>query len=318
VIWWLLALPVAGGSWLWLVVRRNSNLRRPPVLDDTGRPLPASRFTYSDGEAVDLIDAGEGPVIVLIPGADGMKETFRHQLPVLARSYRVLCADLRDEITPDMRFERLASDVAELLGVHGERRAIIVGQSLGGSIGMRFAARYPDRVSALVVANSLARVNYDHVRLNATLLVPIAMATIRYLPTVLGRLIARLWSRLNVWVFDSSPGSQRVIEYVLWSGPRTVHPKTSGSRVDLLRREDLRPELPTIRAPTLVLKGPLDRYTPIAWSLEIAELIPGARYVEIAETGHCSHISMPEVFNRTLLGWLSELDRPQAPGEDEA
>lgn len=317
-IWWLLALPIAAGAWLWLMGRRNSSLRRPPVLDESGRPLPASRFTYSDGETVELIDAGEGPVILLIPGADGMKETFRYQLPVLARRYRVLCADLRAEIKSNMRFERLVSDVAELLAAHGERRAIILGQSLGGSIGMRFAARHADRVSALVVANSMARVRYDHVGLNTTLLIPVAMATTRYLPTVLGRLMARLWSRLNVWVFDSSPGSRRVIDYVFWSGPRTVHPKTSGARVGLFRREDLRPELPAIRVPTLVLKGPVDGYTPVAWATEIAELIPGARYVEIAETGHCSHISMPDVFNRILLGWLSELDRPQGPGEDEA
>ena len=298
--------------------RRNSNLRRPPVLDESGKPLPASRFTFSDGETVELIDAGMGPVILLIPGADGMKETFRYQLPVLAQRYRVLCADLRDGITSSMQFERLASDVAELLAAHGQRRAIIVGQSLGGSIGMRFAARYPDRVSALVVANSMARVRYDHVGLNATLLIPVAMATTRYLPTVLGRLMAQLWSRLNVWVFDSSPGSQRVIEYVLWSGPRTVHPRTSGARVGLFKRGDLRSELPSIRVPTLVLKGPLDRYTPVTWATEIAALIPEASYVEIAETGHCSHISMPDVFNRILLDWLSELDRPQGPGEDEA
>jgi 3-oxoadipate enol-lactonase len=88
--------------------------------------------------------------------------------------------------------------------------------------------------------------------------------------------------------------------------------------VDLLKQEDLRPELGAIRAPALVLKGPLDRYTPVAWSKEIAALIPGARYVEIAGTGHCSHISMPEVFNRTLLGWLSEIDKQRGPAEDKA
>lgn len=319
-IWWLLALPVAGGAWLWLMGRRNSSLRlrRPPVLDDSGRPLPTSRFTYSDGESVGLIDAGEGPVVVFIPGADGMKETFRYQLPVLAEHHRVLCADLRDQVTPDMSFERLVSDVAELMAGHGVSRAIIVGQSLGGSIGMRFAVRHPGQVAALVVANSMARVSYDHVGWNATLLIPVAMATTRYLPTVLGRMMARLWSRLNVWVFDSSAGSRRVIDYVLWSGPRTVHPKASDSRVSLFKSEDLGPELGAIKAPTLVLKGPLDRYTPVAWSREIAELIPGARYLEIAGTGHCSHISMPEVFNRTLLGWLSEIDHRPVSGEDEA
>lgn len=315
---WLIAIPVAIGTWMWLMGRRNAGLRRPSVTDDSGRPLPSSRFTFSDGEAIDVIAAGEGPAIVLIPGADGMKETFRYQLPVLARSYRVLCADLRETIRPDMEFEQLATDVEELMTAHGVQTATILGQSLGGSIAMRFAVRRPNRVEGLVIANSLARVNYDHVGLNATLLVPVAMATIRYLPTAAGRLIARLWSRLNVWVFDSSAGSNRVIEYVLWSGPRTVHPRVSGARVDLLKRVDLRPELAGIRAPTLVLKGPLDRYTPVAWAREIAELIPEATYLEIAGTGHCSHISNPEEFNRTLRDWLSTIDRPAGPEEDDA
>ncbi|MDH3427714.1 MAG: alpha/beta hydrolase, partial [Gemmatimonadota bacterium] len=309
---WLIALPVAIAGWIWLMGRRNARLTRPPVTDHTGRPLPTSRFTYSDGETVDLIDAGEGPAIVLIPGADGIKETFRYQIPRLARGHRVLCADVRETITPDMRFERLAADVDELMAAHGVRRATMLGQSLGGSIAMRLAVRHPDRVSALIVANSLARVSYEHVGLNATLLVPVAMATTRYLPTAIGRFLARMWSRLNVWVFDSSPGADRVIDYVFWSGPRTVHPGISGARVELLKQEDLRPELAAIRVPTLVLKGPLDRYTPAAWAREIAELIPGATYLEIAGTGHCSHISMPELFNRTLLDWLSAIDRPES------
>ncbi|TFG65657.1 MAG: alpha/beta hydrolase [Gemmatimonadales bacterium] len=315
---WLIAFPMVAGAWLWLMGRRNASLRRPPVLDDLGMPLPASRFTYSDGASVGLIDAGEGPVILLIPGADGMKETFRYQLPLLSQFYRVLCADLRDEITSEMRFDRLVTDVDELMAAHAVSRAVVVGQSLGGSIAMRFAVQHPEKVAALVVVNSLARVSYGHLGLNAALLAPVAMATIRYFPTALGRLMAQLWSRLNVWVFDSSPGSERVIDYVLWSGPRTVHPRVSGARVDLLKKEDLRPELGAIRVPTLVLKGPLDRYTPVAWSKEIAELIPGARYVEIADSGHCSHISMPEAFNRSLLGWLSEVDRQPGSGEDKA
>jgi len=317
-IWGLIAVPIVAGTWFWLMGRRNANLVRPPVLDDCGMPLPTSPFTYSDGASVEVIDAGTGPVILLIPGADGMKETYRFQLPVLSKLYRVLSADLRDEVTSQMKFDRLVSDVAELMASRGISSAVVVGQSLGGSIAMRFAAQHPEQVSALVVVNSLARVSYDHVGLNATLLAPVAMATLRYLPTALGRLVARLWSRLNVWVFDSSSGSDRVIEYVLWSGPRTVHPRISGARVDLLKKEDLRPELSLVKAPTLVMKGPLDQYTPVVWSKEIAELIPGARYVEIAGTGHCSHISMPEAFNRSLLGWLSEVDDLRGPGEDKA
>jgi pimeloyl-ACP methyl ester carboxylesterase len=283
-----------------------------------GNPLPGSRFTFSDGVTVSLVDVGSGPALFLIPGADGMKETFRHQLVDLSRAYRVLAPDLRDGVTPDVGFDRLAIDVDEILRDRGIDRAVILGQSLGGSIAMRFAVRYPTRVRGLVVVNSLARVDYDHVGLNRYMLIPVAMATTRYLPTALARMMARLWCRLNVWVFDSSAGQDRLIEYALTTGGRAVDPQESGARVDLFRQEDLRPELRSIVAPTLVLKGSLDRYTLASWSREIAELIPRGQYLEIAGTGHCSHISMPDVFNRTLLDWLSELDRREGQEEDKA
>jgi pimeloyl-ACP methyl ester carboxylesterase len=98
------------------------------------------------------------------------------------------------------------------------------------------------------------------------------------------------------------------VDYALWTGSRTEPPQISGRRIRLLGPEDLRPELAEIRIPTLVLKGPRDTYTPAAWARDIADRIPDARYVEIDETGHCSHISMPEDFNRKLVAWLDELD----------
>ena len=60
---------------------------------------------------------------------------------------------------------------------------------------------------------------------------------------------------------------------------------------------------------TLVIKGPEDTYCPAMWALEIESLIPGSRYVEIPQGGHCCHISLPGAFNRALDGWLDELLR---------
>ncbi len=300
-------------SWLVYRVRANRRLVRPPVLDDEGRPYDRFEVRLSDGNTVPLIDTGSipaelsGPGILLIPGADGMRETWRYQIPVLARRFRVLAPDLRTDIPDDATFDLFCRDAAEILDARGVSSAVIVGQSLGGAIALRFALLDPERVRGLVVANSLARVSYEHVGLNRTLLVPVAMATTRYLPTAPARWLARLWSRLEVWMFDRSAGSERVIDYALWTGPRTVPARVSSARVDLLKGEDLRPRLPEIRAPALVVKGPRDHYVPPAWSREIAGLIPGARYVEVPGTGHVSHISMPDTFNRILLDWLDEI-----------
>ncbi|HSM60651.1 MAG TPA: alpha/beta hydrolase [Longimicrobiales bacterium] len=297
-----------------LVILRNRRLVRPPVLGADGAPLAERTLRLSDGEVVAYLDVGPrepdgsiSPTVLLIPGADGMKETFRFQFHSLSERHRVLCADLRAAFAPGDTLDRLALDVLELADEAGAETLVLVGQSLGGAIAMRFAVLHPARVAGLAAVNSLARVGYEHVGLNRALLAPLAMATTRYLPTALGRGFARLWSRLEVWIFDASPGGDRVVQYALWTGPRTVPSSVSRARVRRLKETDLRSQLPSIRTPSLVVKGPRDHYVPPAWSHEIASLIPCAEYAEVPGTGHCSHLSMPGTFNRVLGYWLSGL-----------
>jgi len=313
--------------------RRRS---RPPILGNDGTPLPERTLTLSDGETVDYVAVGPthpdlGPDlhpavdpaatahgILLVPGADGMKETFRFQVPALSRRYRVVCASVRGRLAPEHSFDRMVDDVAELAEETGLDRFVLLGQSLGGAIAMRFAVRYPERVTGLALVNTLARVSYAHLGLNRALLAPLAMATTRYLPIGMARAMARVWSRLEVWIYDTSPGRERVIDYALWTGPRTVPSSVSKARVARLKKIDLRPQLPAIRAPTLVLKGPRDHYVPPASSDEIVALVPGAKYREVAGTGHCSHLSMPGSLNGLLLHWLESVVgrgvEPPAPG----
>jgi len=303
---------VGGVAWVRAMERRNRKLVRPPILDRRGRPFPTGVLELPDGERVLYIDAGDGTPLLFIPGADGMKETWRYQLPALAGRYRVIAPDLRSRFPAHSGFDRFVDDAVELLDHLGLDSVVVIGQSLGGAIAMRLASAHPDRVRALVLANTLARISYDHVGLNATLLVPVAAAANRYLPTRAARRLGRMWSEHDVWIYDSSPGWERVVDYALWTGSRTEPGHISGHRVRLLRNVDLRPELPGIEVPTLVLKGPRDTYTPAAWAKDIARRIPGAEYVEVDDTGHCSHISMPDEFNRELLYWLDALE-PGAP-----
>ncbi|MBT8462709.1 MAG: alpha/beta hydrolase [Gemmatimonadetes bacterium] len=297
-----------------LVLFRNRRLVRPPIVGTDGAAIGERAFTFTDGEKVDYVVVGptepvgstpDLPSIFLVPGADGMKETFRYQVPALARRRKVVCASLRRRLSPEDTFDRLVDDVAELAGETTSGRFVLLGQSLGGAIAMRFAIRWPDRVAGLALSNTLAHVGYDHVGLNRVLLAPIAMATTRYLPTGFARILARAWSRLEVWIYDASPGSERVVDYALWTGPRTVPSSVSNARVERFKKTDLRPELSSISAPTLVLKGPRDHYVPPAASHEIVSLVPGAMYAEVAGSGHCSHLSMSASFNSLLLRWLA-------------
>jgi pimeloyl-ACP methyl ester carboxylesterase len=296
------------------VRRRNHRLLRPPVRDLDGLAYPSRRLVYSDGAEVTYLDAGSGSAIVMIPGADGMKETFRYQVPAFDGRHRVITADMRARHEPDASFDRLADDVAELMDECGLESAIILGQSLGGAVALRFATRYPKRARGLVISNSLTHITLHHLGFNRTGLIPLARFTTRYLPTVASRAMARLWSRAEVWIYDDSPGWANIVEYALWTGPRTVSTAVSKERVDLFREVDLRAELRHVRAPTLVVRGARDFYMPPRWWEDILEHVPRARCADVPETGHCSHISMPGAFNRAVLEWIDEVEASEVVG----
>jgi pimeloyl-ACP methyl ester carboxylesterase len=308
---------LVGVAYARAVLRRNDSLRRPPVRDPDGQLLPERTFLYSDGEEVSVIDAGEGPTILWVPGADGPKETFRYQLPSFARRYRVVAADLRVRFAEAHDIDRFTDDLSELIDQLKTGPVVLVGQSLGSAIAMRFAVLYPDCIAGLVLTNPVARVSYEHVGLNRVALVPVSRASLRYLPTAAARALARIWSRLGVWIFDASPGSDNVVEYALFTGPRTTRSSISGKRVELLQEIDLPSQLSSIRAPTLVVKGPTDVYVPEEWALAIAEAIPDTRYVTIPGTGHMSHVSMPGAFNQAVDRWLSDVIKPKLAPESE-
>jgi 3-oxoadipate enol-lactonase len=69
---------------------------------------------------------------------------------------------------------------------------------------------------------------------------------------------------------------------------------------------DFTPKLPLLKVPALVVCGALDEGTPPAGNKKIAELVPGARYEEIADARHFPNVEHPETFNRIMLGWLSQ------------
>lgn len=76
-----------------------------------------------------------------------------------------------------------------------------------------------------------------------------------------------------------------------------------------LRDWDIRPRLPTLRVPTLILSGRHDEATP-AMMEELQRLVPGARWTVLEESAHCAMLEEPEAFRRALEGFLAEHDAP--------
>lgn len=68
---------------------------------------------------------------------------------------------------------------------------------------------------------------------------------------------------------------------------------------------DILPSLADVRCPSLVIAGQDDFICGPAWNRPIAAAIPGARYVEIADTGHLPQYEQPGAFRAALLDWLA-------------
>jgi pimeloyl-ACP methyl ester carboxylesterase len=119
-----------------------------------------------DGVRIFLREAGPpgAPVLVLLHGFPSSSHMFRQLIPLLATRFRVIAPDypgFGNSDRPDpgafsYTFDHLSRVVERLLEDRGIDRFALFMHDYGGPIGLRMAARHPDRISALVVQNANA------------------------------------------------------------------------------------------------------------------------------------------------------------------
>lgn len=118
---------------------------------------PATAIIH--GRSVHYVQAGRGPVLLLIHGMAGNAENWRGVIEPLARAHTVIAPDLPGHGTSepgggDYSLGALASALRDLLVALGHERATLVGHSLGGGIAMQFAYQFPEMVERLVLVSS--------------------------------------------------------------------------------------------------------------------------------------------------------------------
>src|SRR5581483_5611034 len=207
---------------------------------------------------------GHGETVVLVPGLDGTGLLFYRQIPLIARSFRVVSYALRDEATSMTQLvEDLRRVVDRVAGEDG--RAVVVGESFGGALAMSFALAAPDRVRRLVVVNSFAHAP-DRLRLR------LGIAALRALPWGAMTLVRRATAtQLH------SPHTHRAeIERFLQLTSRASK-QGYVNRLRILLEYDVRGQLADIRAPALFLAADRDRLVPaVAQARLMGSRVPGA------------------------------------------
>ena len=117
------------------------------------------RFVRANGVRFHVVEAGRGPLVLLLHGFPEFWYSWRKQIPALAQQFRVVAPDLRgynlsDKPADGYDYATLARDVAELVAALGEERAHVVGHDWGGVLGWGAAAFHPERVARLAILNA--------------------------------------------------------------------------------------------------------------------------------------------------------------------
>jgi pimeloyl-ACP methyl ester carboxylesterase len=123
------------------------------------RAAPRPRAVEVHGQPMNFIEAGSGPVLLLIHGMAGTCANWESVIEPLAINHTVIAPDFpgHGSSAPgggDYSVGALASVLRDLLLTLGHERATLVGHSLGGGVAMQFTYQFPEMVERLVLVSS--------------------------------------------------------------------------------------------------------------------------------------------------------------------
>lgn len=196
-----------------------------------------------------------------------------------------------------------ADAVAELIAVASPGgSADVMGLSMGGYTALALAVRHPERVTALILADTRAGADDPAARQGRRDAIAALRAGGRaeYLAALLPRLVA--------------PGAAPDVRDELAAcAARQSDAALIAALGALAERPDRRPELAGIARPTLVIVGAEDAVTPPAAARELAAGIDGARITEIPAAGHLSALERPSAVAEAVAAFLDGLPEPREP-----
>jgi pimeloyl-ACP methyl ester carboxylesterase len=262
-----------------------------------------------------FLRAGSGPPLLLVHGIGDSSATWRHVIPLLARTHSVLAPDLlghgdSDKPRADYSVGGFANGLRDLLVLLGHERATVVGHSLGGGVALQFAYQYPERCERLVlVATGGLGVEVTPVLRAAALpgaslgIALTVRAPVRIPVLAAGRLLAA------VGLVDAADVEEVA---VVWKGLRDRSTRAAFLRT-LRSVIDLRGQAVSSRdrlyltaaIPTLLLWGARDPVLPVSHARAAAAQLPAVELQVLPRAGHVPHHNDPALFARTVLDFVS-------------
>lgn len=256
-------------------------------------------FIELDGVALRYELSGRGErAVVLVHEMGGSLESWDEVVPHLAPSRRVLRYDTRgagmsQKARGELTFSTMAADIAALLDALGiAGKVALAGVAVGGAIALQFAAQYPERASAVIVGSPATGI--------AAARRPAALERVAKIEAH-GMSFAVEDAMLGGYAPELRGDGKRFEQFrARWLGN---DPSSYATIWRMLANADMEEALGKVSCPALVIGGSLDRVRAPAIAQELAQTIPGARYVEV-NTGHYMAVQTPDLIADCIVEFL--------------
>jgi pimeloyl-[acyl-carrier protein] methyl ester esterase len=250
-------------------------------------------------------DEGSGIPVVLVHGWSFSSAVFSDEIGILSRTHRVIAPDLRGHGRSSagaFTLRHLAEDVARLVERLALDRPILAGWSLGAQVVLAALPLVRARVSAAVLVSGTPRFTvgdgWTH-GLPARSVEVLAQRVRRDPSRALARFFDGMFAEGEL---DEAGRGRAACARAAIPLP---DPEAAAAGLDLLAREDLRPGLPRLGVPTLLVHGERDPICPPAASRAMAVAIPGARLCVLPGVGHAPFLSRPGALAAALQPFLA-------------
>jgi pimeloyl-ACP methyl ester carboxylesterase len=237
------------------------------------------------------VRVGAGRDLVVLHSLLTDRHAFDPVLPALSAKFRVTLFNLpgfhgSQPVAPallDAYVARIEDGFEEF---RIENDAVLLGNGFGGTLALAFALAHPSRVGKLVICDAAAAFPEQGRQAFRVMAEKVAQDGLGAIADLAANRV------FHADYLGKNPGAVEECRAVLLR----VDPRAFMAACTILTEADLLPRLPVMKVPTLVVCGALDQATPPALNRQVAEKIPGARYIELPGCGHCPPLEQPQAF----------------------
>ena len=244
--------------------------------------------------------AGSGPPLVLVHGALSDNRVWRWQIDALSDEFAVVAWDAPgcgQSSDPPESFR--LPDYADVLGgfitALGLERAHVLGHSFGGALALELALRQPGLVETLILAGGYAGWSGSLPASDVERRLAFALDAADRLPGAFDP-----ESMPGLFSEELSPEAADTLRLVMSES----RPPATRAMAHALAEADLREELASIRAPTLLIHGDADQRSNADVAHDLARRIPDSRLVFLPGLGHECYLEQPDRFNAEVRSFL--------------